>query len=427
MKKILLTTIATTLIATSIGSVAQAKANDGYSGNINIWAWTINVPPLKTAAKVFMKAHPKAHIKITTVGYDALLEKISAGLMSHGKGLADATLMEDNHFDSYVKIYPNSFVNVGKMGFDKLEKLFPPYKTSTYKYKSHMYGFPFDSGPAVIFYRRSTFAKAGVKPSQIKTWEDYIKYGKIIKAKTGKYMFGGNADDTVYRIMLGQYGKSYYDSKGNIDIKSPYSIKALKLIKRMQKAGILHHRSDGHSPYMRDIATGTVSAMPQGIWLAGNIQANAPKTKGDWGVFPLPVNGDGDVAATSQGGSGFVMFKSSKHKLLTYNFLKFYTTNTQNQLVAFKDGLFPSLLAIKDTKEIAKPVPFFHNQKIWLMGAKSLPLIKGKKVTEDYAYAVTEMHNLYSGVIYNNEDLMKRLERASKAIKARTGRKINQY
>ncbi len=425
MKKILLTTIATTLIATSFTTMAKAK--DGFSGNTNIWAWTINVPPLKQAAKIFMKAHPNAHIKITNLGHTALLQKLSAGLMARGKGLPDATLLQDNHFDSFVRIYPRSFVNVGKMGYDKLANLFPTYKANAYKYKSHMYGFPFDGGPAVIFYRRSTFAKAGVKPSQIKTWEDYLKYGKIIKAKTGKFMFGGNDDDTVYRLMIGQYGKGYFDAKGNIDMNSPRSIKALKLIKRMQQAGIIHHRGTGWTPYMRDIASGTISALPQGIWLAGNIEMGAPKTKGDWGVMLLPKNGDGDVAAATQGGSGFLMFQKSKNKQLTYNFLKYYTTTVEAQTLAFKGGLFPSLLKMQKTNVFKESLPFFKGQKIWLVGAKALKIIKTTNFTEDYYYANLESNKLFTGVIFDNKDLLKRLDQTAQTIKARTGRKVNKY
>ncbi len=424
MKKILLTTIATTLIATSFGSMAQAGP---YSGTTTIWAWTMNIPPLQAAAKIFMKKHPQAHIKIATIGYESLLSKLSAGLVAHGKGLPDATLMEDKRFDSYVKIYPRSFVNVGKMGMDKLTGLFPAYKANVYKYKSHMYGFPFDSGPAVIFYRRSTFAKAGVKPSDIKTWDDYLKYGKIIKAKTGKFMFGGYDDDAPYTIMMQQYGKSYFDAKGNIDLKSPRSIKTLKFIKRMEKEGILHHRATGWTPFMRDIATGTVSAIPSGIWLKASIVKGAPKTKGDWGIMSLPVNGDGDVAAASHGGSGFVMFAHSKNKPLTYNFLKYYTTTLEAQKIAFKGGFFSSLLKMRNTKEFSQALPFFKGQKIWQVGAKALPLIRSVNNTIDHSYAIEEVHKLFTGAIYNNEDLMKRLDQAVKTLKARTGRKVNTY
>ncbi len=424
MKKILLTTIATTLIATTFGGVANAGQ---FTGSANIWAWNINVPPLKAAAKAFMKLHPKAHIKITEIGHNDVYQKLSAGLIARGKGLPDATLIEDDHFDSFVKIYPRSFVNVGTMGFDKLTNLFPDYKASAFKYKSHMYGFPLDGGPAMIFYRRSAFAKAGVKPSQIKTWNDFLKYGKIIKAKTGKFMFGGSNDDGSYRIMAGQYGKGYYDVKGNIDLKNPKSVKALQFIQKMAKAGILHQRAPGWNPFMRDISTGTVVAIPAGAWLEGNIESSAPKTKGDWGVMPLPVNGDGDVASASQGGSGFVMLKKSRNKALTYSFLKYFTTETSAQLVAFKAGLFPTLNKVYTTKEFSAGIPFFKGQKIWLEAAKAIKVIKPVNYTEDYYYANMELGKLYSGAIFTNTNMVKRLDQAVKSLKARTGRKANQY
>ncbi len=424
MKKILLTTIASTLLATTIGGVAHAGA---FSGTSTIWAWNINVPPLKAVAKSFMKLHPQAHIKIVARGHDDLYEKLSAGLVAHGKGLPDSTLMEDDHFDSFIKIYPSSFVDVGKMGFSKLANLFPAYKIQSASYKSRIYGLPFGIGPAMIFYRRSIFAKAGVKPSQIKTWDDFIKYGKIIKAKTGKYMFSGSDGDGIYRIMAGQYGKGYYDSKGNIDLKNPISVRAWKLIQKMANEGILHHSGAGWDTFMREIATGTIVAIPSGVWLEGNIEIGAPKTKGDWGVFPLPVNGDGDVASAFNGGTSFVMLKKSRNKALTYNFLKYFTTETQSQLVSFKAGLFPTLKKVYKTKEFNAGVPFFHNQKVWLEAAKASNSMKAVNFTEDYYYANLELSKLFSGVIFTGGDLMKRLDQSVHALQARTGRKVHQY
>ncbi len=429
MKKILLTTLATGLIVSSFGTIAQARSNDGYSGNTNIWAWTENIPPLKAAAKLFMKAHPKAHIKITTLGHDALIDKVSTGLVAHGKGLPDATLVTDDHFASFVNIYPSSFVNVGAMGFDKLENLFPKYKTNGIKYKSHMYGFPVDGGPVLVFYRRSAFAKAGVKPSQIKTWADFLKYGKIIKAKTGKYMLGGVSNDGFYNILLGQYGKSAFDSKGNIDLNSPQSIHALKYIETLVKAGVFQKRGPGWSSDMRELAKGNVVAIPKGIWFAGNIKAEAPKTKGDWGVFPLPINGDGDIRASNQGGSSFVMFKYSKNKQLTYNFLKYYTTTKEPQLIAFqKGGLFPTLKSVYKTKEFNAGLPFFKGQKVWQEAAKTINLIKQVNYTQDYYYTNLQLCKLYSGMVFSPDmDIVKRLNQISSSLKSRTGRKVNKY
>ncbi len=425
MKKILLTTIASTLIATAFGGVANGKA---LSGNTTIWAWNINIPPLKSAAKEFMQAHPNTHIKISLVGGGDILEKLSIGLIAHGKGLPDALLMQDQHFNSFVGLYPRSFVNVGKMGMDKLANLFPVYKSNAFKYKSHMYGFPFDGGPVLVFYRRDVFAKAGVKPSQIKTWNDFLKYGKIIKAKTGKFMFGGNDDDSVYRIMMEQYGKRYYDKNGNIDLKSPRSIKVLKFLQKMNKAGILHHRAAGWNSFLRELTRGTVAAVPAGAWLEGNIETVAPKSKGKWGVMPLPVNGDGDVGSAAYGGSAFVMLQKSKNKALTYAFLKYFTTELHPQLVAFKEGLFPTLNKVYKTKEFNAGVPFFKGQKVWTEAAKAVKIIRPIDFTNDFHYAELEMGKLQSGVIFaDGGNLMKRLDQAAQALHSRTGRKINEY
>ena len=56
-----------------------------------------------------------------------------------------------------------------------------------------MYAMPWDSGPVVMFYRRTSLNKRPAEPHEveelIQTFEDYYEAAKIIKEKTSVYMF----------------------------------------------------------------------------------------------------------------------------------------------------------------------------------------------------------------------------------------------
>ena len=418
----------TVVYAIGVGSLLLGSSAfaSGLSGKINIWLWNINEPPVKSAAKSFMKKHPGTKINVVRVGHSTVRQKISPGLMSRGRGLPDISLMEDDFFDSFVGLYTSQFVNLSKMGFDKHKKDFPSYKWNSVSLKSGIYAFPFDGGPVIVFYRRSVFEKAGVDPKTINNWDDYIEAGKKIKEATGKYMLGASDDDGMYRNLMGQWGTGYFDSKGNIDMNSPKSIQSLSLLDKMNKAGILHKRSPGWDAWLRDLSSGTVVAVPAGAWLEGSIESVAPTTKGDWGVFKLPSN-SGQTKGASQGGSSFVMFKKSKNKKLAYAFMEYFTTNVKNQVTAFKGGLFPTFKPVYKTEEFNKGLDFFAGQKVWKLASETVDDIINVNRTKDYSYARDEGVKAFQSVLINGKGVKESLSTAVKSLKNRTGRKVNKY
>ena len=54
-----------------------------------------------------------------------------------------------------------------------------------------MYGVPFDSGSAGLFYRIDILEAAGFTPEDLEdiTWPEMIEIAKAVKEKTGKYAF----------------------------------------------------------------------------------------------------------------------------------------------------------------------------------------------------------------------------------------------
>lgn len=54
--------------------------------------------------------------------------------------------------------------------------------------KGNYYGIDFHLGASVAYYNMDIMKEAGIDPAAIVTWDDYVKAGKTVLEKTGKYM-----------------------------------------------------------------------------------------------------------------------------------------------------------------------------------------------------------------------------------------------
>lgn len=419
MKKISMF-FSTILLSTSLSSWAA-------EGNIQIWAWNINVPLLEKAADAYIKDNPNATINISDIGSQDVYTKLSIGLQAGGKGLADVILVEDTHLKGYLENWPNGFTDLSALGYDEYAQYFPKFKVETNQMNGKFYGMPFDAGPVGVFYRPSFFEKAGVDPKSIETWDDYIAAGTTIKDVTGSFMTDIRSDEEILvRAMIGASNTHYFDKDGNIAFNSPEMIEVFTTIKKMDKAGILYTGNIGWDSFVQAFVNDRIVATPSGAWLAGTIESQAPNQAGDWGVMPLPKNSQGKNASNI-GGSNFVIPSSSQNIELAYDFMQFFTTNIEWQEAAFVGGLFPSFTPVYEQDSFNAPVAFFDNQPIWAEFGKTVQNIPAVTFTMDYSLARQEMIKVLSDVVLNDADVQKSLNDAAKRLANQTGRKINKY
>ncbi|MED1203386.1 ABC transporter substrate-binding protein [Heyndrickxia acidicola] len=414
--------IASLLFALVIALSACSGSSGNGSGNkkeLTAWAWNVNVPVLKEAAKEFAKNNPGFKLNITEMGNNDVYQKLTTGLQAGGQGLPDIVLVEDDHIQGYLNAFPKAFVNVSDKGFDSEKSKFPSYKTDLLTKDGKMYGFPFDGGPTGVFYRTDYFKKAGIDPNSIKTWDDFINAGKTIKQKLGVDLVGLdlNGDDGLYRIMLNQQGDFYFDKSGNIDFTSDASKKAMEVQKKLKDAGLVKNTS-GWDAWIGAISQGKVAAVPTGAWLAGSLEQQAANLKGKWGVFPMPAfTADGNHAANS-GGSDYTILSNSKNVDLAYKFLKFFSTSNDVQLTAMKGGLLPSLNTVYGDKMFTSPDPYFASQPIWKLFSDEMKNIPSVNYTTNYAVAKDEAVKAQSQIA-NGTDITKALEDAKSRLENR--------
>lgn len=408
------------ILSLVLSACSSSSSSDSKEGDkeVTAWAWNINVPVLEKAAKEFEKDHPDFKLKIVELGREDVYSKLTTGLQAGGKGLPDIVLVEDDRVQGYLESFPEAFMNVSEKGFGDHAKQFATYKIDLLTQEDgDIYGFPFDAGPTGVFYRTDYFEKAGINPDEIKTWDDLIKAGTVIKEKVGVNLLGLdlNGDDGLYRMIMNQQGTLYFNEKGDIDFLSEPSKNAMSVIKKMNDADLIKN-TVGWDAWISAMANGDVAIAPSGAWLSGSLTQQAIDTSGKWGVFQLPAFEEGGNRAANLGGSNYVILDSSEKKDEAYEFMEYFATSEDAQLDAMSGGLFPSLNTIYDNEVFTAEDKFFSNQSIWKLFADEMKDIPSVNYTNNYTLAQDEAEKAQSEISNGTsvekalKDAMSRLE-----------------
>ncbi len=295
-----------------------------HATTITAWAWdpNFNIAALKEAAKVYKNDHPDFNLNIVESGKEDLEQKLHTTLASGVKStLPDIVLIEDYNAQKYLNAYPGSFAPMQSV---VNYKTFAPYKVEVMTIGKNIYGLPFDSGVAGLFYRRDLLKKAGITPKDLQniTWDKYIEIGKKVKQSTGVYMMGFDIQDTVFiHILMQSGGEWFFHSDGSLNIVHNKALKAaLQTVKAIHDAKIVRPVS-GWSDFVGSFNSGKVASVTSGVWMIGSIKSEQSQ-KGLWGVAPIPkLNLPGAVHASNQGGSSWYVLSQGKHPKEAIDFL----------------------------------------------------------------------------------------------------------
>lgn len=405
-----------TLLATNV--ICSSAVNAADDNKVSIWAGESTLKVVEFAAEKYNEAKGEEAVVLekTNIGAPDIYQKITTGLQAGGTGLPDLMLVEDSVMPDYLNNFSDNFLDLNELGFDEIKDLFASYKVDAISKEGHTYGFPFDSGPAAVFYRIDYFEEAGVSPADIKIWEDYVVAAKKVEEATGKKMlaFSYNGEDWVYRILMNQLGTFYVDNDGNAALNSPESERTLNLLLQLKEHAVnINNFSEGVAAVVNE----EVATIVSGVWYSGTLLSQAPDQAGKWSAFPLPAFEEGGNQAANLGGAGFLVSKGANNPELVYDFMKFFSTNEEVQEYAFTEsGLFPSLLSVQES-DVMKEQGDYFTENIWNIFLEELNSIP--PINYSYYAIATDMAQNMKGKVLNGGDVKQAMEEAQKQLEAR--------
>lgn len=392
---------------------ACGKKETGRTGNqerLVIWAWdeTFNIYAAKVAADKFQKSRPGIEIDVVFMTSEDIISKLDTGLVSGDyTGLPDIVLIEDYRIQGYLKEYREEFLPVSDIAH---AEDFAPYKTSVNQMEGNLYGIPFDSGVAALFYRADLIEKAGYTKEDMQnlTWERYIEIGQEVMKKTGKYMLTQNPNDLgEIRMMLQSAASWYTDEEGNVDIKDNQALKdAITIYRKIFETGISKQILDWDQ-YVGALQEEEVVSVVTGCWFSSSIM-EAAEQNGKWAVaaFPRMEANQDSMNASSIGGGAWYVLKSTHNEKLAKEFLKetFASDVELMNLLAEEINLVSTLKEAKSAENYKKGVDFFGGQAIgsdFMNWQNQVPMVNYGKDT----YAIEEILTEAVQLILEGQDM----------------------
>lgn len=345
---------------------------DGEKKKVTAWAWdkNFNIAALEEAEALYEAQNPDVDIEIVEFAQADIIQKLNTGLSSGStEGLPNVVLIEDYRSQTFLKSYPGSFKDLSTI---TSADSFSNYKLDFMTLDSKVYGVPFDTGSAALFYRKDLIEQAGYTEGDMQnlTWEKYIEIGKAVKEKTGAYMLTLDPNDIgQVRIMMQSAGSWYVKEDGvTPDLEGNQALKdALAIYKEMIDSGISKTISEW-AQFVAAPNSGEVATVPTGCWFTPSIMAEGSQS-GLWGVAPIPKLGanSASVNASNIGGSSWYVLDQTKNSDVAVEFLaQTFGSNTDlYQNILTKAGVIATYIPAQTGKSYDQEVEFFGNQKIY--------------------------------------------------------------
>lgn len=425
LSKVLTVAMATTLLA---GCSSKTPATGGSKDKvtISVMAWNDAADALSACIPAFEAANSNIKVNVIKTGDSAT--KITAAFAA-GSGAPDMCQFQQQDIANYYKKFQKSFVNLEPY-FAKesgLKDQFASWVWPAISIDGKAYSFPWDIGPAGMYYRTDIFKNAGVDVNTIKTYDDYIEAGKTIVAKTGgkTKMIGLNYTGiSNFDLLVRQQGGQIFTDSGDINLNSTEAKNVLEIEKKMKDAGITIDDRGDWNQGITNLNNNSIATVLYPVWYAGTMMNSAKDLSGKWAVTTLPAFAPGGPTASNAGGSVLAITSQSKHPDEAFKFIKYCFATNEGNDIQCKFGLYPSWTPYYTTANFTKKWDYFGGQSIYSFFGEVSKNVKSFNFTDDFNQWGTPLNSEGTKFLAGKEDAATALSNTAKALSTLTKRKV---
>ena len=332
----------------SVAACGSTSAGDGGSTGssdkkveLTVWSWDSTLP---RTVKGFEAKNPNIKVKVTNAGtnkdeYNALSNAIEAG-----SGAPDIAQIEYYALPEYV--IRGHLENLSDLGASDFKDFYTPGTWSSVNINDGVYALPMDSGPMAWFYNKGVFDKAGVDPTQVRTWDDFYEAAKKIRA-VDSYITSDSGDAGFFDSMTWLAGAKPFQtsSDGSEVIVNLTEDKGVKTFtdfwQKLLDEGLLDTKTAGWSEdWFKGMVDGTIASLFTGAWMPANLANSAADGAGKWRVTQMPT-ADGSTTNSENGGSSLAVLASTKKADAAYQFIE-YANHGDGVATRVAGGAFPA-------------------------------------------------------------------------------------
>jgi len=361
---------------------------------IVIWAWGSYITAAHEAIAIYRRdVNPDARFEVLELGQYELVQKLNIALASGSmRNLPDIVIEEDYNLKGYIRYFPGKFADLTNY-LNPTD--FMNFKIANVTYNGRVYGIPYSSGAAAMFFRLDILEQAGFQASDMDgiTWERFIEIGQQVKEITGTFMLPISPEGNIEgRIMLQSAGLWYYDEEYNLNILDNIGIEyMMTTIKALFESGIVL-RIHSWDDIIAAFYNGLVASVAGGPWWAPIIAENQEQA-GLWRVARIPrMSGDPSFTNYSNiaGCSWMVLNRGNQDRAINFLMKTVGTSTELADIMVERGRIVPVLRTAVSVPNAVAGDPFFGGQNfIELMAnwGENIPAVNYGHHTYEIAYA----------------------------------------
>jgi multiple sugar transport system substrate-binding protein len=346
---------------------SECKAASGGKVQLNFWTW---VPGIKKAAEVWNEQNPDIQVRVkeTPAGNAGTYQNMFNAVKANNA--PDVAQIEYDSLPSFR--LQDALANVAGCGVQERKADFVDwtYSQVSFNEENAAYAVPQDTGPMAFYYRKDLFEKFGIEVP--KTWDEYRAAAeKVRQEDPDAYITHFPQRDTNWFAGLAwQNGAKWFGLDGDtwkVSVNDDKTKQVADYWQGLIDDKLIATNLQGFSDqWNKALDEGKVLTWISAVWGNNTITTNAPSTKGDWAVAPMPQWEAGANAAGNWGGSSTAVFKSSKYPAEATKFALWLNTDPEALEILNKEGgLYPATNQGLSLPTLQEPLSFFGDQPIF--------------------------------------------------------------
>ncbi|MCJ8011961.1 sugar ABC transporter substrate-binding protein [Paenibacillus sp. KQZ6P-2] len=441
MKRMSAALLCTVLMLTLVLSGCSGKSGEsggkaegdaaGEKTKITVWIWEDAKTVIDLNMPEFKKQYPNIDVDLHVLAQSDVYQNFLIAASS-GDQVPDVVNLESLRL--------SQMIETGGL-LDITDKV-APYKDKMNAYKwadatkdGKIYAMPWDSGPVVMFYRNDLFKQAGLpyKPedvaAELKTWDDYMRFAKQLKEKTGIAMLADSKSQTdggFFQQILWQRDLWIFGKDGSVQLDNPEVIKTAQYFVDLMKSGYVYEVKPWSDAWYSSFQQNKEATIVGASWYEGLLPTLIdPDASGKWSVVPMPKwSVDDKYSSAIDGGANLAINKNSKHPEEAWKFIEFMLGKEESQLKMMKEGgLFPSLETTYNDDVFKEKVPYFNDQPVRTLYIDAVKNVAPITYTKDYPLANELITNAFAEIFLDNKSVESVFKKAAAELRQKTGRK----
>lgn len=340
------------------------------SGTVTLWGWYDLAPEATT--DLLAKFYPNVKVKFVDYSLEDTPVKLQTALNA-GTGAPDLAMIEDKTLPT---VWNNGLYDLSDC-LKPYQADFPAFKWSRIQRPDGtLTAAPWEINPGFVTYRRDVFAKYGIDPSTITTWDQFQAAGrKVVQQSDGKVKWTlsntvetGNGTENLLgdtELLVNQSGGKLFDKDGKPAFDSPNNVAVLQLLKKFRDEGLTLNDVPSKQAELTALRNGTVATFIGEASSRFFLSSALKDTAGKWGILELPAFTDGGTRGAVNGGTSIVMTDQSKNTPAAWAFLKIWLLTVDGRYQSFQAGQLVENLFLPAAKDprFNQPDPFYGGDR----------------------------------------------------------------